>query len=217
MARFFINRPIVAIVIAIVMVILGIVSLAQLPVALYPDIAPPEIQITANYVGADALTVEQSVATPIEQQMSGVDQMLYMYSTNASNGQMQLRVNFDITTSPNIDQVLANMRFSQAQSYLPADVRNFGVTILKSTTSPLALFSLSSPNGTYDAQFLANYGYINVYDPMTRVPGVGQVTIFGAGQYAMRYWVRPDVLAKLGITVPEILDAVKKQNTVNPA
>src|SRR5262245_30420233 len=217
MARFFINRPIVAIVIAIVMVILGVVSLVQLPVALYPNIAPPEIQITANYVGADALTVEQSVATPIEQQMSGVDQMLYMYSTNASNGQMQLRVNFDITTSPNIDQVLANMRFSQASSYLPADVRNYGATILKSTTSPLALFSVYSPNGTYDAQFLANYGYINLYDPMTRVPGVGQVQIFGAGQYAMRYWVRPDQLAKLNITTSEIIRALQQQNVVNPA
>src|SRR5262245_29545065 len=217
MARFFINRPIVAIVIAIVMVILGVVSLVQLPVALYPNIAPPEIQITANYVGADALTVEQSVATPIEQQMSGVDQMLYMYSTNASNGQMQLRVNFDITTSPNIDQVLANMRFSQASSYLPADVRNYGATILKSTTSPLALFSVYSPNGTYDAQFLANYGYINLYDPMTRVPGVGQVQIFGAGQYAMRYWVRPDQLAKLNITTTEIINAIQRQNVVNPA
>ena len=217
MSRFFVNRPIVAMVIAIIMVILGVVSLVQLPVALYPDIAPPEIQLTANYVGADAITMEESVATPIEQQMSGVDQMIYMYSTNASNGQMQLRVNFDITTSPNIDQVLTNMRFSQAESYLPADVRNFGVTILKSTTSPLALFSLYSPNGTYDAQFLANYGYINIYDPMTRVPGVGQVTIFGAGQYAMRYWVRPDQLAKLNITTTEIINALQQQNVVNPA
>jgi HAE1 family hydrophobic/amphiphilic exporter-1 len=217
MARFFVNRPIVAIVISIVMVILGLVSLVQLPVALYPNIAPPEIQITANYVGADAVTVEQSVATPIEQQMSGVDQMIYMYSTNASNGQMQLRVDFDITTQPNIDQVLANMRFSQAESYLPEDVRSYGVTILKSTTSPLALFSVHSPNGTFDAEFLANYGYINLFDPMTRVPGVGQVQIFGAGQYAMRYWVRPDQLAKLNITTSEIIDAIKRQNVVNPA
>jgi HAE1 family hydrophobic/amphiphilic exporter-1 len=217
MARFFVNRPIVAMVIAIIMVIVGIVSLVQLPVALYPNIAPPEIQITANYVGADALTVEQSVATPIEQQMSGVDNMIYMYSTNASNGQMQLRVDFDITTDPSIDQVLANMRFSQAQSYLPTDVRNYGVTILKSTTSPLALFSLYSPKGTYDATFLANYGYININDPMTRVPGVGQVGIFGSGQYAMRCWVRPDQLAKLNITVNEIVSALQQQNVVNPA
>ncbi|HEV7731185.1 MAG TPA: multidrug efflux RND transporter permease subunit [Candidatus Binatia bacterium] len=217
MARFFVNRPIVAMVLSIIMVIVGVVSLVQLPVAQYPNIAPPEIQITANYVGADALTVEESVATPIEQNMSGVDQMIYMYSVNASNGQMQLRVDFDITTVPNIDQVLAYLRFSQAQSNLPEAVRNYGVTILKSTTSPLALFSIYSPNGTYDAEFLSNYGYININDPMTRVPGVGQVQIFGAGQYAMRYWVRPDQLAKLNITTNEIILALQQQNVVNPA
>jgi HAE1 family hydrophobic/amphiphilic exporter-1 len=140
-----------------------------------------------------------------------------MYSVNASNGQMQLRVDFDITTVPNIDQVLSYMRFSQAQSFLPPDVRNYGVTILKSTTSPLALFSVYSPNGTYDAKFLSNYAYINLNDPMTRVPGIGQVQIFGAGQYAMRYWVRPDQLAKLNITTTEIIDALQQQNVVNPA
>ncbi|MCW5891418.1 MAG: multidrug efflux RND transporter permease subunit [bacterium] len=217
MARFFVNRPIVAIVIAIITVIIGVVAMLQLPVALYPNIAPPEIQVTANYVGADALTVEESVATPIEQQMSGVDNMIYMYSVNASNGQMQLRVDFDITTDANIDQVLTNMRFQQAQSYLPADVRNYGVTILKSTSSPLALFSVYSPNGTYDALFLSNYAYVNLNDPMTRVSGVGQVQIFGSGQYAMRYWVRPDQLAKLNITTTEIIGALQQQNVVNPA
>jgi HAE1 family hydrophobic/amphiphilic exporter-1 len=217
MARFFINRPIVAMVISIVMVIVGLVAMVQLPVAQFPDIAPPEILVQATYVGADAVTLEQSVATPIEQQMSGVDNMLYMYSVNASSGQMTLRVDFDITTVPNDDQILAQMRYSQAESQLPTDVRNYGVTIKKSTTSPLALFSLYSPKGTYDATFLANYAYININDPMTRVPGVGQVMIFGAGQYAMRFWIRPDHLAKLGITVTEILDAIKKQNTVNPA
>jgi HAE1 family hydrophobic/amphiphilic exporter-1 len=218
MASFFVNRPIVAIVISIVMVILGVVAMVQLPVALYPNIAPPEILLTATYVGADALTVEQSVATPIEQQMSGVNQMIYMYSTNASTGgQMNLRVDFDVTTDPNIDQVLAQMRSSQAMSQLPPEVQMQGVTIKTSTTSPLALFSLYSPKGSRDALFLANYGYININDAMTRVPGVGQVTIFGAGQYAMRMWVRPDTLAKLNITVSEIIEAIKNQNTVNPA
>ena len=149
--------------------------------------------------------------------MSGVDNMIYMYSVNANNGQMTLRVDFDINTRPNDDQILAQMRYSQAESQLPQEVRNFGVTIKKSTTSPLALFSLYSPNGTYDEIFLANYAYVNINDPMTRVPGIGQVTIFGAGQYAMRFWVRPDQLAKLGITVTEILNAIKAQNTVNPA
>lgn len=217
MAKFFINRPIVAMVISIIMVILGVIAMVQLPIAQFPDIAPPEIMLQATYVGADAVTLEKSVATPIEQMMSGVDNMLYMYSVNANNGQMTLRVNFDIATKPNDDQILAQMRYSQSESQLPQEVRNFGVTVKKSTSSPLALFSLYSPNGTYDATFLANYGYVNINDPMTRVPGIGQVQIFGAGQYAMRFWVRPDQLAKLGITVTEILNAIKSQNTVNPA
>jgi multidrug efflux pump len=217
MAKFFINRPIVAMVISIIMVILGVIAMVQLPIAMFPNIAPPEILLQATYVGADAVTLEKSVATPIEQLMSGVDNMIYMYSVNANNGQMSLRVNFDINTRPNDDQILAQMRYTQAESQLPADVKNFGVTIKKATTSPLALFSLYSPNGTYDATFLANYGYVNINDPMTRVPGIGQVQIFGAGQYAMRFWVRPDHLAKLGITVTEITNAIKAQNTVNPA
>jgi HAE1 family hydrophobic/amphiphilic exporter-1 len=217
MARFFINRPIVAMVISIIMVILGIIAMVQLPIAQFPDLAPPEIMLQATYVGADAVTLEKSVATPIEQMMSGVDNMIYMYSVNANNGQMSLRVDFDINTRPNDDQILTQMRYSQAESQLPSDVKNLGVTIKKSTTSPLALFSLYSPNGTYDATFLANYGYVNINDPMTRVPGIGQVQIFGAGQYAMRFWVRPDQLAKLGITMTEILNAIKAQNTVNPA
>jgi HAE1 family hydrophobic/amphiphilic exporter-1 len=217
MSKFFINRPIVAMVISILMVILGVIAMVQLPIAQFPDIAPPEIQLSATYVGADAVALEKSVATPIEQMMSGVDNMIYMYSVNASNGQMTLRVDFDINTRPNDDQILAQMRYTQAESQLPQEVRNFGVTIKKSTTSPLAIFSVYSPNGTYDATFLANYAYVNINDPMTRVPGIGQVSIFGAGQYAMRFWVRPDQLAKLGITVTEILNAIKAQNTVNPA
>ena len=217
MAKFFINRPIVSMVISIIMVIVGIVSMVQLPIALFPNIAPPEIQLQATYVGADAITVADSVATPIEQQMQGVDDMIYMYSYNASNGQMTLKVDFDVTTVPNTDQILVQMRYSQAASQLPLDVQQYGVTIKKSTTSPLALFSLYSPKGTYDALFLTNYAYININNPMARVPGVGQVSIFGAGNYAMRFWVDPDTLSKLGITVSEILDALQKQNTVNPA
>jgi len=199
------------------MVIVGVVAMVQLPVALFPDIAPPEIQLSATYVGADALTVEQSVATPIEQQMQGVDNMIYMYSTNASNGQMTLKVDFEVGTVPNTDQILTQMRYMQAESQLPMDVRNYGVTTKKSTTSPLALFSLYSPNGTYDALYLTNYAMININDPMSRVPGIGQVTIFGAGQYAMRMWLDPDTLSKLGITVSDILNALQQQNKVNPA
>ena len=217
MSKFFINRPIVAMVISILLVIVGAVTIAGLPVAQFPAIAPPEVQIQANYVGADAQTVEQSVATPIEQQMSGVDNLNYMYSLNASNGQMTMMVNFDVKTDPNTDQILTQMRETQAASQLPVEVTNFGVTVQKSVTAPLMLISLYSPKGTYDARFLANYSYINLNDQFTRVPGIGSVQVFGAGQYAMRLWVKPDQLAKLQITVPEIVSAIQAQNTVNPA
>jgi len=217
MSRFFINRPIVAIVISIFMVIVGLVSLSGLPISQFPDIVPPEIKVNATYTGADALTLEQSVATPIEQQMSGVDNMNYMYSVNANNGQMALTVNFDLKTDSNTDQLLAQMRSGQAESQLPTDVRNYGITVQKSTASPLLLISLYSPKGTYDNIFLSNYAYININDQMTRVPGIASVTVFGAGQYSMRIWVKPDQLAKLNITIPEILNAINTQNTVNPA
>jgi len=217
MSRFFINRPIVAIVISIFMVIVGLVSLSGLPISQFPDIVPPEIKVNATYTGADALTLEQSVATPIEQQMSGVDNMNYMYSVNANNGQMALTVNFDLKTDANTDQLLSQMRSGQAESQLPADVRNYGITVQKSTASPLLLISLYSPKGTYDNIFLSNYAYININDQMTRVPGIASVTVFGAGQYSMRIWVKPDQLAKLNITIPEILNAINTQNTVNPA
>lgn len=217
MSEFFINRPIVAIVIAILIVLIGIVALTGLPIAQYPDIIPPEIMIRATYPGADAVTLEQSVATPIEQQMSGVDNMQYMYSINANNGQALLRVNFDVKMDPNTAQILAQMRESQAESQLPADVRAAGITVQKSNASPLVMFALYSPNGMYDNIFLANYAYINLSDQLNRIPGIGSITIFGAGQYAMRIWVKPDQLAKLNITIPEIVAAINAQNTVNPA
>jgi len=217
MSKFFIGRPIVAMVISILMVIVGVVTIASLPVSQLPSIAPPEVLIQANYVGADSQTVEQSVATPIEQQMSGVDNLNYMYSLNAANGQMTMIVDFDVKTDPNTDLILTQMRQTQAASQLPTDVTNYGVTVQKSVTAPLMVIGLYSPHGTYDAQFLANYAYINLNDQLTRVPGIGNVQVFGAGQYAMRLWVKPDQLAKLGITVPEILSAIQSQNAVNPA
>ena len=218
MPKFFINRPIVAMVISIVLVLVGTLTILSLPVALFPSIAPPEIQILATYVGADAQTLEQAVATPIEQQMSGVDNMNYMYSLNAnSNSISSLIVNFDAKTDPNNDYILAQSRETQAASQLPVDVTNYGVTVRKSVTAPLTLTAVYSPHGTYDAKFLANYAYINLVDPILRSPGIGTVQVFGAGQYAMRLWVKPDTLAKLGITVPEIVSAIQAQNTVNPA
>ena len=218
MSKFFINRPIVAMVIAILTVIVGAVVITSLPIAQFPAIAPPEVQVSAIYVGADAQTIEQSVATPIEQQMSGVDNMNYMYSLNATaNGQMRMIVDFDVNTDPNTDLILAQSRETQAGPQLPVDVTNYGVTVQKSVLAPLMLVALYSPKGTYDANFLANYAYINLNDPLTRVKGVGIVQIFGSGQYAMRLWVKPDQLAKLQITVPEIVSALQTQNTVNPA
>jgi HAE1 family hydrophobic/amphiphilic exporter-1 len=218
MSKFFINRPIVAIVIAILTVIVGWIAIVALPVAQFPAIAPPEVQIFATYVGADAQTIERSVATPIEQQMSGVDNMNYMTSLNATaNGQMRMTVDFDFNTDPNTDLILAQSRETQAASQLPSDVTNYGVVVQKSVLAPLMLVALYSPKNTYDSRFLANYAYINLNDQLTRVKGVRSVQVFGAGQYAMRLWVRPDRLATLQITVPEIVAAIQAQNTVNPA
>jgi HAE1 family hydrophobic/amphiphilic exporter-1 len=214
--RFFINRPIVAIVIAILMVLIGLVSMSTLPISQFPSVVPPEIRIQTTFVGADAETVQQSIATPIEEQMSGVDNMNYMYSINANNGVMRMVVNFDVKTDPNIDQMLAQLREAQAASQLPAAVQAYGVTILKSPTTPMLLVALYSPEGTYDATFLANYAYINLVDQITRVKGISNINVFGAGQYAMRFWVKPDQLAKLNLTVNDVISAVGSQNTVNP-
>jgi HAE1 family hydrophobic/amphiphilic exporter-1 len=217
MAKFFINRPIVAMVISILMVLMGLVAMSRLPIAQFPNIADPQIQVSATYPGADALTVQQSVAVPIEQQMSGVDNMEYMYSLSANNGTLKLTVDFDVKTDANTDQILAQMRQGQANSQLPSAVNNQGVTVQKSTSSPLIMFALYSPSNTYDSVFLANYSYININDAMTRIQGIASVSVFGAGQYAIRLWVRPDRLAQMGITVPEIINAIQQQNTVNPA
>src|SRR5947209_15582923 len=183
MAKFFIDRPIVAMVISILMVIIGLVAMTQLPIAQYPNIAPPEMLLTANYPGADAVTLEQSVATPIEQQMSGVDNMLYMYSTSQTSGsEMNLRVSFDLTTDPNIDQVLVNMRYSQASSQLPQDVVNQGVSARKPVLSPRPLFFRHSPKGPYAEPSLSNSPSVNLTAPIPPVPGVGQWRFSGANK-----------------------------------
>src|SRR6266849_3726310 len=205
-------------VISILMVIVGAVTITALPVAQFPNIVPPEVQVLATYVGADAKTIEQSVATPIEQQMSGVDNMNYMYSLNSTaDGLMRLIVDYDVKTDPNTDLMLTQLRQTQAASQMPSDVTNYGVTVQKTATAPLMLVTVYSPKGTYDARFLANYAYINLSDQINRSYGIGSVQVFGAGQYAMRLWVKPDRLAKLGITVPEIVSAIQSQNSVNPA
>jgi HAE1 family hydrophobic/amphiphilic exporter-1 len=214
---FFVRRPIVGIVISIVTVLVGVVAMSGLPIAQYPDIVPPEIQVSATYTGADAVTIEQSVATPIEQQVNGVDYMIYMRSVNANDGTMTLRVSFEVETNIDMDNVLVQNRVNQASASLPQDVRNYGITVKKSTSSPLLLFSLYSPNGSYDDRFLGNYANINIVDALKRVPGVGDIVIFGTSDYAMRIWVKPDQLASLGLTIPELVEAIQQQNAVNPS
>ncbi|MGD0661232.1 MAG: multidrug efflux RND transporter permease subunit [Syntrophorhabdales bacterium] len=217
MSKFFINRPIVAMVISILFVLLGAIAMFSLPIAQFPEIVPPEIQVTTTYNGADAETVEQSVATPMEMQISGVDNMDYMYSVNASNGTMRIFVDFDVKTDPNTDLIFTQMRQNLVESQLPADVRNYGVTVQKARSSPLMILALFSPNKTYDSTFIANYANINLIDQLLRTPGVALVNVFGAGQYAIRVWVNPETMGKLGLTVPDIVNALQKQNTVNPA
>jgi HAE1 family hydrophobic/amphiphilic exporter-1 len=215
-SKFFIKHPIIAIVISILMVIIGTVSMLSLPVAQFPEIVPPEILTLGIYPGADAKTVEESVATPIESQMSGVDNMSYMYSTNASNGWSELHTDFDVKTDPNIDQILTQLRVNQASSQMPTEVSMQGVQVLKSLSTPLIMFNLISPQGTYNRNFLVNYGIINLKDEIARVPGVGRVEMLG-GDYSMRVWVEPQKLANLSVTVPQIVAAIQAQNKVNPS
>jgi HAE1 family hydrophobic/amphiphilic exporter-1 len=217
MAKFFINRPIVAMVIAIITVILGVVCLVGLPVAQFPNIVPPQIQVAATYPGADAVTVKQAVATPIEQQVNGVDNMQYMYSLNSSSGQSQLNVIFANNTVPTTDQILTQIRQAQAQSQLPQQVVKQGINVIKTAPSPLICFALYTDDDRYDSVFLANYAYVNIVNPLTRLTGIASVTVYGAGQYAMRLWLDPAKLANFNITTQEVFDAVNQQNTVNPS
>jgi len=217
MGNFFIRRPIVAIVMSIVTVIVGLVSLSRLPISQYPDITPPLIQVTTTYVGASALDVEQSVATPIEQQVNGVENSIYLRSVNANDGTLKLEVTFEVGSDLDISNVLTQNRVSQANPSLPVDVKNYGVNVKKSLSFPLMLVTLTSPSGVYDSNFLSNYALININDQLARIRGVGQVTLFGGSDYAMRIWVRPDRLQALGLTVMDLVNAVKAQNLLQPS
>jgi hydrophobic/amphiphilic exporter-1 (mainly G- bacteria), HAE1 family len=216
-AEFFIRRPIVAIVIAILTVLLGAYSLLRLSFEQYPFLAPPTIRVTANYPGASAVAVEQSVATPIEQEVNGVDRMIYMKSSNTSDGRMLLDVNFEVGVDQDTANVLTQNRVSSAQARLPQEVVAQGVTVKKQSPSILMVISLSSPGGSYDANFLINYASINLRDQILRIPGIAQVDLFGGTDYGLRIWLRPDKLAKLGLTPSDVISAIKEQNLQAPA
>jgi hydrophobic/amphiphilic exporter-1 (mainly G- bacteria), HAE1 family len=217
MANFFINRPIVAMVISIVMVLVGIIVMRGLPISQFPDIVPPMINVTTTYIGASSVDVEQSVATSLEQQINGVENMIYMKSINANDGTLTLQISFDIGSDLDMSNVLTQNRVNQATAFLPSSVKNYGVTVKKSLVFPLMLFTLKSPEGQFDNNFLSNYASININDYLSRTSGVGDVKLFGGSDYAMRIWVKPDILGKLGLTVPDLVKAVQDQNVISPA
>src|SRR3954470_14001858 len=217
MARFFVNRPIVAMVLSIILVLLGAVAMRGLPIAQYPEIVPPMIQVTTTFIGASATDVEASVATPLEQQINGVEKGLYLKSTNANDGTLTLKVSFEVGSNQDMDNVLTQNRVSQALPQMPQSVKNYGVTVKKALAFPLLVISIKSPNGSYDSNFLSNYTTINVNDAIARIPGVGQINLFGGSDYAMRIWLRPDRIGRLGITVPDIVNAINQQNQLTPA
>ncbi|BCS34951.1 multidrug efflux RND transporter permease subunit [Luteitalea sp. TBR-22] len=217
MAKFFVNRPIVAMVLSIVMVMLGLVAMQGLPIAQYPEIVPPMVQITTTFVGASATDVEAAVATPLEQKINGVEKGIYMKSTNANDGTLTLKVSFEVGSNLDMDNVLTQNRVSEATPQLPQSVKNYGVSVKKALAFPLMVVSIKSPNGTYDNNFLSNYATININDNIARISGVGQINLFGGSDYAMRVWLRPDRIAKLGITVADIVNAINQQNQLSPA
>ena len=217
MARFFVERPIVAMVISIITVMLGLVAMQGLPIAQYPEIVPPMVQVTTTFIGASAADVEASVATPLEQKINGVEKGIYLKSTNANDGTLTLKVSFEVGSDQDMDNVLTQNRVSQALPQMPQSVKNYGVTVKKALAFPLLIISIKSPNGTYDNNFLSNYATININDAISRIPGVGQINLFGGSDYAMRVWVRPDVIGRLGLTIPDLANAISQQNQLSPA
>ena len=215
-SNFFVRRPIVAIVIAIITTVVGAVSIIGLPIEQYPNITPPVVEVRATYTGASALNVEESVATPLEQEINGVENMIYMKSTNSNDGKLTIETTFEVGTNPVMSTVFTQNKVSTATAKLPEDVKRQGITTQKSMSNILVLLSLYSPNGSYDQEFLGNYALINIKDKLARLKGVGRVNVFGAADYSMRVWVKPDMLAKLNITIPEVKKAIEAQNLIAP-
>ncbi|MFP3911940.1 MAG: efflux RND transporter permease subunit [Desulfobacteraceae bacterium] len=214
--NFFVNRPIVAMVIAIVTLVVGVVFMSGLPVEQYPDITPPVVEVSAHYTGADAVSVEQSVATPLEQQINGVDNMIYMKSTNANDGSMTIQTSFEVGTDPDMNTVFTQNRVSAATAKLPQEVTRYGVTTQKSLPNILMLIAVTAQDNRYDQHFLGNYALINIKDILARIKGIGRVDVIGASDYSMRIWIKPDRLARMGITVPEIKNAISAQSVIVP-
>jgi len=217
MTRFFINRPIFSAVISIIIVIAGLVAAWVLPIAQYPEITPPTVTITANFPGASAETLAKTVAAPIEEQLSGVEGLLYFNSQSSSNGQVTITATFEVGADPKQATIDVNNRVQQAMPRLPEDVRRNGVTVQRRSTSFLQVIALTSPNGTHDTLFMSNYATLNMVDELKRVPGVGDVLVFGARDYSMRIWLRPDKMAQLGVTTTDIAQAINAQNAQYPA
>jgi len=211
-SKFFIERPVLANVLAILTLLIGAVALFELPVTQYPNVVPPTVQVTTHYPGAGALDVMKSVGLPIEQQVNGVEGMLYMQSSSASDGSYTLIVTFAIGTSLDLAQILVQNRVSSALSSLPQAVQAQGVTVQKKSTAILEIIALASPGDKYDSLYLSNFATINLRDSISRLPGVGSVNVFGAGQYSMRVWLDPNRLHARGLTTQDVIQALQQQN-----